>query len=204
MKIIASSLIELVISIVIVGSLILAFFNFEAFTRMQVVDGDKRAKVQSQLVLTLEHMSKYIQQAGGDELNPPIELYPDDVDPTGFQVRYDCNQPQTPDDLTDDIWIYYTLNSTTHELSVACSGICAKVPAEVLSTKIIGEFVNDLMPLSPVSDGFYAQIDAQGNYIDIGLAGRYNPALPVATGTNFSNPQVEIKTKVICNSSSSV
>lgn len=198
----ALTLVELLVSVMIVGMLIVGFYGFETFTNTQVIDADRRAKVQNQLAYCLEHMSKYIQRANGDVSNPPIKLYPTAGPPwTGFQVRFDCNATQTPSDLTDDVWIYYTLSG--NNLSVGCSGTCASVPAEVLSTKILANFINDILPPG-APNGFYVTVTAQGNIANIGLVGRYDPTKPVDTGTRLVNPQVEAKTKIICNSSSSL
>ncbi|MFH0917604.1 MAG: prepilin-type N-terminal cleavage/methylation domain-containing protein [Candidatus Omnitrophota bacterium] len=220
----ALTLVELLVSIMIVGLLIVGFYGFETFTNTQVIDADKRAKVQNQLAYCLEHMSKYISRANGNVSNPPIKLYPSSISPTGFQVRFDCGtladaQAQTPSDLTNDVWIYYTLSG--NDLSVGCqTGLGADcvtslscrsdaVPeAEVLSTKIISGFYNGVMPVNP-DKGFYVEIDDQGsplvdqgNLVKIGLVGRYDPTKPVDSG-KLVNPQVEAKTKIICNSSSS-
>lgn len=193
------TLIELLVSMVIVTLMVVGFYSFEIYSNTQVLDTNRRVKVQSDLVYIVEHMSRYIQQANGDENNPPIILYPTVGVKRGFQVRYDCNVVQTPSDLTDDVWVYYAL--VGNNLSVGCSGICSSVPAEVLSSKIVMGFNNSIMPVNP-TDGFYVSVDALGNLVNIGLVGRYDPSRPVSG--RYVNPQVTIKTKVICNSASSV
>ena len=198
------TLVELMVSVMIVGMMIVGFYGFETFTNTQVIDSDRRAKVQNQLSYCLEHMSKYIQRANGDTSNPPIKLYPNAGPPyTGFQVRFDCNATQTPSVLTDDVWIYYTLAG--NNLSVGSTGGCALVPAEVLATKILDNFSNTVLPFYPApTAGFYVVVDAGGNLVNIALVGRYDPTRPVDSGTSFVNPQVEAKTRIICNSSSSL
>ena len=71
-----------------------------------------------------------------------------------------------------------------NDLSVACSGFNCPALETPLSQKIIS---------------FTA--DVQGNLVGIDLVGRYDPTKPVS-GTRFANPQVEVKTQIICNSSS--
>lgn len=200
------SLVELMISIMAVAIMVLSFYSLETYGHQQVTSADRRAKVQSQLAYCLEHMSKYVQQANGDKNNPPIKLYPDEGTKTGFQVRFDCNSAQqsptqqTPFDLTNDVWVYYTLSGNS--LSVGCSGTCAAVPAEVLSTKIVANFNNSVLPDSP-TDGFYVEVDPLGSFVDVGLVGRYDPdQVPVTAAERLANPQVEIKTRLICNNSS--
>ncbi len=203
------TLIELIVSIIIVTMMVLSFYSLEIFSQGQVINSERRAKVQNQLAYVLEHMSKYVQQANGDKNNPPIIYYPNPpAAPTGFQVRYDCKSIQTPSDLTDAVWVYYTLNSSTHELSTGCSGAnCGSCspdrpvppvsPGEVLSNKIIANFNNSIMPANP-TDGFYVKVDPSGNLVDIGLVGRYD----TSNSSSLTNPQVEMKTKIICNNSS--
>lgn len=200
------TLIELLVSIIIVSMIVLSFYSLETFSHGQMINSERRAKVQNQLAYALEHMSKYVQQANGDRNNPPIKLYPDLGVKTGFQIRYDCNATQTPSDLTNDVWIYYTLSGNT--LSAVCSGAncgsCSSdrpvppvFPGEVLSNKIIANFDNSIMPANPTK-GFYVQVDSLGNLVDVGLVGRYDTSsLP-----SLSNPQVEMKSKIICNNSS--
>ena len=201
------TLIDLIVSLVIMSLIILVIYSIGTFSSSQVIDSDRRAKVQNELAYILEHMSKNIQQANGTKFNPPIKLYPNSVTPTGFQVNFDCKS--TPSNLGDDVWIYYTLNSISHELRVGCSGpncgtggLCSAVPpvaGELLSDNIVGNFSSGALP-EPLVNGFSVNIDALGNFVEIGLVGCYDPTMPA--GTRFVNPQVEMKTKIICNSSS--
>ncbi|HNW40043.1 MAG TPA: hypothetical protein PL125_04510 [Candidatus Omnitrophota bacterium] len=195
----AVSLSELIISMLIVGSMVLSFYSLETYSHKQVVSADRRAKVQNSLTLSLEHMSKYVQQGTGNINFPAIKLYPASATKTGFQVRVDLNDPQTPDDLSDDAIVYYTLSGNT--LSVGCTGTCGSVVAEDLSNKIVANFNNSVMPAAP-TDGFYVSVDALGNSVDIGLLGRYTPGETPTAETKLSNPQVAMKTKLITNNSS--
>ena len=216
------SLIELLICIMVLATMVLSFHSLETYGHTQVMSADRRTKVQNSLAYCLEHMSKYVQQANGNKNSPPIKLYPDVAPYTGFQVRFDCGAqwvtgnpltPQTSSDLSDDVWIYYTLNSATHELSAGCSGAnCGKcspehsVPAtpEILSKKIVANFNNSVLPVSP-ADGFYAVVNADplvGNFVDVGLVGRYYPDQPSTAATRSTNPQVAIKTRLNCSNSS--
>jgi prepilin-type N-terminal cleavage/methylation domain-containing protein len=193
------TLIELMVSLAIMSLVIIGIYNIQSFSINQAVDAERRAKVQNDLAYIFEHMSKYVQQANGNINNRPIVMTA-----TGFQVRFDCKAVQTPANLADDVWIYYSLSG--HNLSTGCNGAgCAACPAgsvpvppEVLSNKILANFQpNTIMPAAP-ADGFYVKIDPLGNLVDVGLAGRY---LPDPT-TSLLNPQVQMKMKLICNSSS--
>jgi Tfp pilus assembly protein PilE len=207
------TLVELMISLLVVGIMVLSFYSLETFSHQQVISAHRRVKLQGNLSFCLEHMSKYIQQSTGNINTLPIKLYPNEISPTGFQVNFDCKA--TPSDLTDDVWVYYALSDvdsdTKPELSVACSGTncgtttkCSEIPItpEVISRNIITGFSTGVLP-EPLESGFSVYVDALGNFIDIGLVGRFDPDSPESAGTGgVINPQVEMKTKVICNSSS--
>ncbi|MDP2928214.1 MAG: hypothetical protein Q8N80_05405 [Candidatus Omnitrophota bacterium] len=221
------SLVELMISIMIVSTMVLSFCSLENYSHKQVLSADRRTKVQNSLAYCLEHMSKYVQQANGDKNNPPIKLYSvsGSAPWTGFQVRFDCGapstllipHPQTPSDLTDDVWVYYTLSGNT--LSVGCTGLnCGNCsvdhpvppvsPGEVLSDKFAANFSNTILPASPPDNvGFYVVLDSLpgnlvGSFVDVGLVGRFYPTVVPTLTTKLTNPQIAIKTKLICSNSS--
>jgi Tfp pilus assembly protein PilE len=196
------SLVELIICIVIMGIMFLSFYSFEEFSNKQVLNSDRRTKVQNSLAYCLEYMGKYVQQAGGN-INisyPAITLYPAVGMPkTGFQLRVDFNNPQTPENFADDALVYYTLAGNT--LSTGCTGSCGSFAAEALSTKIVANFTNALLPANP-PNGFYVVVDPLGNSVDIGLVGRYYPLQVPTAATRLTNPQIAMKTRLVCNNSS--
>ena len=189
----AMTLIELLISMILMSLVLLGFFSIDSFSRHHVVSSDKRAKVQNEISYAIEYMSKYVQQGIGNFSNPPITIYPTSGAQTGFRVRVDLNNPKTATDLTDDTWINFYLDGTALKTSGGTT--------ETLSEKIVGAFVTEIMPESPAG-GFYVTITdpgaAQGMAVDIGLVGRYNPAVAASP----DNPQVSMKTRLICPSSS--
>ena len=196
----AISLVELLISIIVVSIMVLSFYSLETYSHQQLISADRRSKVQNSLAYCLEHMSKYVQQANGNIIYPAFTLYPaaEEVK-TGFQVRVDFNIPPTPSDLTDDGLVYYTLSGNI--LSTGCTGNCGVFAAEDLSDKIVANFNNSVMPEDP-TDGFYVEVDYLGTTVDIGLVGRYYPGQAVTPATHLSNPQVAMRAKLICNNSS--
>jgi len=174
------TLIELLISMMIIGVMIVGFYIFEIYSNTQVLDSERRARVQNSLTNCLDHMSKYVQQADGSLSSPAIV-----VTATGFQVRVDFNNPQTPSVFTDDALVSYSLSG--NDLSVTCSGSnCPSFDPTPLSEQIIS-----------------FTVDVQNNLVEIGLVGRFDPTLPVSGTNGFVNPQVEMRTRLICNSSSS-
>ena len=206
-KIKSVTLVELLISILIVALMVLSFYSLETFSHKQVINADRRTKVQNSLSYCLQHMSKYVQQASGYKSDSGIQLITN-----GFKVRVDSYLFQNPQilpttDLNDDVWISYTL--TDHALSASCtpigSGSCGTFLPEVLSNYIVAGFNNSVLPVIPpysASNGFYVAVDALGNFVDVGLVGRYYPAVLPTPATKLTNPQVAIQTKLICNNSS--
>ncbi|MCX5694522.1 MAG: hypothetical protein NT014_05315, partial [Candidatus Omnitrophica bacterium] len=184
------SLIELMVSIIVVGTMVLSFYSLETYSHQQVMGADRRTKVQNSLTFCLEHMSKYVQQAGGNNSKgyPAIALYPTSCSGatcTGFQARVDLNSTgQTPSDFSDDALVYYTLPVGSNTLSTGCTpqgtGDCGTFLSESLSGRIVAGFDNSSpanISADPTvaTEGFFVLIDSSGSYADVGLVGRYDP-----------------------------
>jgi len=201
------TLIELIISSIIVSIIILSIYSIDSYSRNQVINSERRTRVQNELSYVLAHMSKYVQQANGN-FNDPAIL------PTasGFQVRVDLNDPtithaQTPSDFDDDSWVSYQLNSNT--IAASCTTVSGICPADFVSgdltNRIVAGFVNDCIlsdPLPPCAGdgkGFFVAIEDEGSSVNIGLIGRFLPN----GNLSITNPEVALKAKVICHSCSS-
>ncbi|MBU0547288.1 MAG: prepilin-type N-terminal cleavage/methylation domain-containing protein [Candidatus Omnitrophica bacterium] len=187
------SLIELLVSMILMSLVLLGIFSIDLFSRHHVITSDKRAKVQNEISYAIEYMSKYVQQGIGDYNSPPITIYPTSGSQTGFRVRVDLNNPKTARDLTDDTWVNFYLDGN----ALKTTGVIT----ETLTERIVGVFVTDIMPEFPAG-GFYVKITdqgaAQGMAVDIGLVGRYDPA----AAASLDNPQVAMKTRLVSPSSS--
>jgi Tfp pilus assembly protein PilV len=188
------SLIELLVSMILMSLVILGLSSIDLFSRHHVISSDRRVKVQNEISYAIEHMSKYVQQSSGNLSRPAIEAIAN-----GFRVYVDLMATQTPSDFTDDSWIDYTLASNT--LTVTCNaggggGVCP-FATENLSDKIIDGVDTSIMPESP-DKGFYVSI-TDGTMVDIGLVGRYKPTV-AASATD--NPQISMKTRLISLNSS--
>jgi len=178
-KIKSVTLVELLISVTVVSIMILSFYSIETFSHNQVINSDRRAKVQNELSYAVEHMSKYVLQGIGNNStvnNRAIQTWG-----TGFQVRVDFNNSQTPSVLSDDGWIRYVRSG--NNLNVTCVGTCGSFAATTLSSKV--------MTFTPLPGD-------NGTSVNIYLVGRYNPSQAIS----LRNPQVEVRTKLICSSCS--
>ncbi|MCX5708102.1 MAG: prepilin-type N-terminal cleavage/methylation domain-containing protein [Candidatus Omnitrophica bacterium] len=68
----AITLIELIISVVLLGMVMLGFYGIDMFSRQQFLAADKRSKVQNEANYALSHMSKHLLAAIGDFDNPAV------------------------------------------------------------------------------------------------------------------------------------
>lgn len=202
------TLFELLISMMVVAIVVLSFYSLESYGHQQVLSANRRAKVQNSLAYCLEHMSKYVQQANGNVTRKAIQYYPGPsaVGATGFRIYIDLRFPQTPSNPADDSWIDYTLSANTLTATCTANGGACPFTTDNLTDKIIAGVVGDtIMPSSP-GNGFYIKIgtstDTLGTYVDIGLVGRFYPTVATSLATRLTNPQIEMKTKIICNNSS--
>jgi len=184
----ASSLIELIMAIILMSLVLLGFFSIDLFSRNHVISADKRVKVQNQISYALDYISKYVQQGVGEFNSPAIRRYPAAGVQTGFQVRVDLNTPRTPGNLVDDPWITFYLDGNALKVIFITT-------TEVLTEKIISNFSATVMPDYPTA-GFYARITDNGMAVDVGLVGRYDPAVAVSS----DNPQIAMKTRLVCPS----
>ncbi|MFA5200440.1 MAG: prepilin-type N-terminal cleavage/methylation domain-containing protein [Candidatus Omnitrophota bacterium] len=175
------TLVELLISVTVVSIMVLSFYSLDTFSRTQVLNSDRRAKLQNELSLALEHMSKYVQQATGNNLaagNQAIRAVAG-----GFQVRVDLNNPQNPFSLTDDAWVTYTLAGNTLSTQCAPAARCGSFSNATLSLKVIT---------------FNPQIANNGTSVLINLIGRHTPG----QAASLRNPQVEVRTRLVCGNCS--
>lgn len=200
------TLVELLISMMVVAIIVLSFYSLESYGHQQVLSANRRAKVQNSLAYCLEYMSKYIQQANGNLSRRAIQYYPTAGPVTGFRVYVDLRFPQTPSELSDDSWIDFTLSANTLTATCTANGGTCPFTTENLTNKIVAGVVGDtIMPSSP-ANGFYIKIgtltDTLGTFVDIGMVGRYYPTVATSLATRLTNPQVEMKTQIICNNSS--
>lgn len=191
------TLLELLIAIVLFSIIVLGLSNIDIFSRLHVISSDRRAQLQNELSNALEHMGKRVIQGVGNQgqaANQPIQRFPPAGTITGFRVRVDPNQ--TLQNLTDDLWFNYVLNSNTNTLSCTCTRISAASPAcppnEILSTHIMpGVAFQTIMP-SPLPNppqGYYINLTDNNTTIEVGLVARFQPANNISP----ENPQIEMK-----------
>lgn len=181
----ALTLLELLIAMILLSFFVLSFYLIASFSHYHVSASDRRAKIQNELSLTLEHMNKNVLQGIGN-VSQPLPQPPLEIIANGFRVRVDRNNPPTPQDLTDDTWINYVLSGNT----LSCT-----LNNEVLSDHIIANVVFGPLPANPAS-GFYINLTDNATAVEIGLVARFRPAAPVS----LDNPQLVMKSRLYTRS----
>ena len=108
------SLLELLIAIVLLAVLALGLTSIDFFSRNHVISSDMRSRLQNEIYLALEHVSRSVIRATGDNGNfgilDPTFVGPAPYHETFTQVRIDLNSPPTPNNYADDTWVGYALD----------------------------------------------------------------------------------------------
>ncbi len=200
------TLLELVISICILGLLALAFSNLDTFTRYQVMSSDRRAKLQNDTSYVLEHMAKEIIKAIGSTVqDSPKPVVVDKISgDDAIQVWIDYgNPPDGKRDASDDRQIAYryhrqTGTSPRYEVwycprctSAPCSDCDPQWPTSggssdnILSKNIIA-FTPTYNPDDPNTN----------NYIDIEITACWDPAETSFSCGTPDNPKVSLHNRI--------
>ena len=197
------TLLELLITIAIFSTLVLAVTSIDLFSHYHVISSDRRVKLKNEISYTLEHMSKEMSRAVGNRAiaypNPnhnPINSTDIDGDPA-IKAYIDSNATGGPGDgrwgTTDgDHWIAYrfyngTTNPEDYQIRYCpnCTGYTCSTCATgwVNSSNIIGRRIKEFIPVdNPTS-----------NYMDIDITARWQPVEENAT---VDNPGVTLRTRI--------
>lgn len=99
----AVTLLELLITIVLLSLIVFLFNNIDLFSRYHLISAERQIRLQNEVSFVLEHMHQHIIGAIGDASNFPIKPYTDN---RGIRVRIDDN-PADGRISTTDSWIAY-------------------------------------------------------------------------------------------------
>jgi len=183
----ALTLIELLIAVILISVLLLAVISMDRFTRHHMVSSDRRSKLQNEVSLAIDHMSKNILNAIGDTVRPPFNFRAD-----GFTVQVDTSGNGQLDVGTDAIYGYRLSNNQllfcSNVVNVT-TGTCNSGQEEVISNRITALTVD--------------QKDETGaikvNRCNLIVQARWNPAL----GRGPDNPEVNMQASLVAHSVSS-
>ena len=188
------TLLELLISIVLIGLVILGLSNIESFCRNQLLSSDRRLKVQNEASFVLDHMAKQIMTA----VNKPgfdVIIFPTTQ---SFRVSVDANRNGVLDELgsgNEDNWIAYSNDTNIGELrycanmsfnnSINALGACDNGSWETLS-----RHVTSAMNSAKI---IYSN---SNNYVEINITACADPGSANPCG-GMRNPSVNMKSSVI-------
>lgn len=187
----AVTLMELIIAITLLGLIVIGFSSIELFSRAQVINADKRAKLQNEVALVLEHMTKQISMGIGDvnQATPTVNIdTPVGINPRIFVFIDSGTGRREPPTA-----ICYCRNDSSHTVFYCPPGaqvqclLCNPNPiygSETLSTRIT----------SLMFPGGYV---SSNNYLDVELTGCWDPdaTAPNDCGT-VDNPEITMRTRI--------
>jgi Tfp pilus assembly protein PilV len=108
----AITLIELIISVVLLTMVMFGFYGIDIFSRQQFLAADKRAKVQNEANYVLSHISKHLLTAIGDFDNPALTITYNGANTAVIVATNDTSRDGVRN-LTTDFNISYCFNSST-------------------------------------------------------------------------------------------
>ncbi|MGA2775879.1 MAG: hypothetical protein ABSE81_07490 [Candidatus Omnitrophota bacterium] len=217
-KYLGMTLVELLVSLVLFVVIVTGISAFDIFGNFHAITFDRRAALQNELSLVLEHMTKTIiggsltpvtnvKRGGaiGDIINHPFVV---DNDQTGLRIRIDSNNNGMLD--TGDSWVgYQQVNSQMYYYAIDNAPVPNPNPTNLHSTTYAEVIANHLLPINttvPGDSGFVITTPVSigtppllaYNACSITLRARWNPDVPAA----LDNPQVEMTATIITPSGS--
>lgn len=215
----AVSILELLISIVLLSVIVLALASIDLFSRHHVVTSDRRARLQNQMYYVIEHMNKEISKAIGNEqlgttgsgpsadTNRVVEFT---VGGSGLahrlKVYVDANRngqrepPQNNPPANVDHWIAYHFYDNGSPANINSILYCDRCRQDNCNQCMDNNWITisnntiRLIVAKPESGG-----NLSDNYLEIEVAGCHNPPPPGGVGDtcgNTDNPIVALRTNI--------
>ncbi|MCK9604265.1 MAG: hypothetical protein M0R66_07910 [Candidatus Omnitrophica bacterium] len=211
----AVSIIELLISIILLSVIVLALASIDLFSRYHVVNSDQRARLQNQVYFVVEHMSREVSGAIGNEnvygadtvVNQQSLSGGDDygrvrvyVDGNGDGIRQPPSDHPNPA-AGDDHWIaylFYDNTASSNKNSIRYCGRCTdnntpcpngNAGACAIDWVTLSSNIQYFIPTKPAAGGILSQ-----NYLDVEIIGCNDPTS--GTCGNLENPIVTFRTNM--------
>jgi hypothetical protein len=167
------TLLELLISLSLLGLLVLGISTLNTFSSYQVISTDRQARLQNEISLVLRHMAKNIRQAIGDVSNTTVSVYANKT----VAVYVDNASAGTPG-LRDgfDSLIAYLWNATSYEVSWTDGS-----QTEVVSKKI---------------SAFNPAYTSGTNYVEVSATACWDPGQTQANCGTIDNPSVTMADRI--------
>jgi hypothetical protein len=167
----------------LLGMVILGVYSIDTFSRYHLVTSDKRAKVQNEVSLVLEHMARTIALTIGDFKNYPLNLSSNTL-----TFWADSNQDGILNLTTGDNLSAYRYNATENAIRY-----CVNYTNSTSSCSSGWEFLSHYIVSNLTSS--YITVNNTTNYVDISLSGCWKPSDPVSCGTS-DNPSVTMNSSI--------
>jgi Tfp pilus assembly protein PilV len=184
------TLVELIIAIVLVSVIILGINSVNIFSRYHLISSDHRAKLQNDVSFVLEHMTKEVSKAIGNEAITFSGFGSGSVisitDNTSLTIFIDATQDGIRN-TANDYWIKYNLDTADdkHELTY-----CAKCPDKACACST----TDGLEILSKKITGFSPSVDfTKGNYVTVDITGRWDPS---NDKVSQDNPEISMRATI--------
>lgn len=193
------TLIELLISIILLAVVVLGFSSIDLFSRYHVLTTDRQAQVQNDVSYALEHMSKEITKAIGNDY-----VYgADSVVKTGqagaiagdvaIRVYIDANANGLRETAAGtDHWVVYRYRPgsapASERYQLWYCPECRNAPC----TQCVPAWGSSRNILSRKITDFNANYNSGDNYVDIQVTARWDPAQSASN----DNLQVSMKTRI--------
>jgi type II secretory pathway pseudopilin PulG len=200
----AITLIELLISIVLLSVIVLGLNSIDFFSRFQIVSSEHRVKIQNEASTALEHMAKHIAQAVGNKDKPPVVGYADNK---GIRVRIDtypegppAGNGQVDDGDPGDTWIAYRHEGT--EIWFYPNATTSALPSgshEVIAMYIVATSGGDPSTWGLVFDIYdpaNPTLTPPPNQVDITVRARWLPEVSNPPSSQ-DNPEVELTNSIL-------
>lgn len=183
----AITLVELIISILLLGMVVLGMFSIDLFSREQFLSTDKRVKLQNEAVYVLSHMSKQLSVAigdVGDVDNWAVAYTYSSGKLTSLSAKTDSNANGKRDAATD-IESRYCLGVTTCNNPSAPANTLyfnnKMFPAPVSAPEVLSSRVTSLAVVQ------------SGNCLNINITLCYNPTQVCGT---LNNPRFNMESSI--------
>jgi len=197
------SLLELVISLVLVTMIVLGVTSIQTFSRNHVITSDRRARLQNQLYYLLEHTSKNLSRAIGNEVIGGANSVIDINDSTGvpgetYRIKAyidDGNGRRNASTPAEDYWIAYRYigsGSGSNRYQVQYCGKCASKLCDICSFaggwETIADNIISFIPNKPVNPlGIL-----KDNFVAIDIKGRHDATKAI----DINNPEISMSNRI--------
>ena len=187
----AFTLLELLISLVVLTIIVLGLFNIQTFCDYQVVSAARKAQLQGEASTILEQMAKSLAGTVTVPGTDAVQLIPAGS-PTALRAFSDTNGNGVPEQGVDN-WVEFNYSSSTYTLTYCANltspgGTCSS--PVVLTNKMIST-------MGPSNITF----DNSTSYLDASVTLCWDPSQNASPNTalrcgSLRNPQVQMRARI--------